>query len=332
MHFLRLRKIPNGPLRIEIQSTAEGTRIVKLFSSEMQAPSLVHEFETKYTVELIEALLKTHGAASLWDEIRRDEDPTHIRRRLGALIEAHGIVPSKTHRILDFGCGAGASTLNLSRFFPSAEVIGIEPQRQMIEVARKRADFWELSNISFLPSESDTKLPEVRGPFDLILLNAVYEHLLPDERRLLLPQLWRALRPQGIVIITATPHRYYPFEIHSTSLPLINYLPDSLAFHCAKKFSRRVCGDPTWESLLKGGIRGGTPRGVLAHLTAGNLQEGEILVPRGENIKDSVDLWWSATDPLRSKFQRRVAFVIGKIGGIFGLELLPSLEMAIRKV
>ena len=45
------------------------------------------------------------------------------------------------------------------------------------------------------------------GTFDVIMFSAVYEHLLPEERRSVLPQIWGALRPGSALCVNQTPHR-----------------------------------------------------------------------------------------------------------------------------
>src|SRR3712207_8585357 len=44
-----------------------------------------------------------------------------------------------------------------------------------------------------------TDVPAGLGRFDHVVLCAVYEHLLPAERRGLLPQLWSLLEPGGLL-------------------------------------------------------------------------------------------------------------------------------------
>src|SRR5262249_32482386 len=117
------------------------------------------------------------------------------------------------------------------------------------------------------------------------VLSAVYEHLLPDERRILLPRIWSRLKPGGVLFINQTPHRYSPVEMHSTGLPLINYLPDGLAYRITKRFSKRIKGDEDWPALLRGGIRGATIGEILRALG----DDAALLEPRAG---DHIDLWY----------------------------------------
>src|SRR5205085_4362018 len=101
----------------------------------------------------------------------------------------------------------------------------------------------------------------------------------------LLPRIWSHLKPGGVLFINQTPHRYSPIEMHTTGLPLINYLPDALAFSAARRFSKRINGDEDWTALLRAGIRGATTGEILRVLGA----RSALLEPqRGDHIA----LWY----------------------------------------
>jgi hypothetical protein len=101
----------------------------------------------------------------------------------------------------------------------------------------------------------------------MVVLSAVWEHLLPSERPEVLKQIWSLLRPGGFFFLNQTPHRFTPVETHTTGLPLINYLPDRLALSFARKFSKRVDRHETWDALLRKGIRRGTENEVAGIIT-----------------------------------------------------------------
>src|SRR5436309_1759361 len=186
--------------------------------------------ETAYPLDLIEAIFATKGPAYLCDEILRDEQPTYVRlalaRDLGAYFDL-GWFHEK--RVLDFGCGAGASTMSLAKLFPGARIVGIEVDQRLLALAHRRQQHYGFSNVALTRSPSALELPPVIGRFDCVVLSAVYEHMLPQERVRILPLIWSVIRPGGFLFINQTPHRYFPYESHTTSLPFINYLPDILA-------------------------------------------------------------------------------------------------------
>jgi hypothetical protein len=83
--------------------------------------------------------------------------------------------------------------------------------------------------VRFLVSPDANSLPPEIGTFDFVMLSAVYEHLLPEERRRVMPWIWSKLKPGGTLFINQTPYRYFPYEHHTTGLWFINYLPDKLS-------------------------------------------------------------------------------------------------------
>src|SRR5215213_2681913 len=70
---------------------------------------------TRYPLELIHAI---HAAKGLYlcDEIMREEDPSYVERAIRHEVLGYADAAEFAgKRVLDFGCGAGASTLIMSR-------------------------------------------------------------------------------------------------------------------------------------------------------------------------------------------------------------------------
>ncbi|WP_424931293.1 class I SAM-dependent methyltransferase [Amaricoccus macauensis] len=60
------------------------------------------------------------------------------------------IAPEPGMRILDVGCGAGATSLTFAKHLaPEGEVVGLDFARPLIELARERAEARGISNVSF---------------------------------------------------------------------------------------------------------------------------------------------------------------------------------------
>lgn len=95
-------------------------------------------------------------------------------------------------RIVDLGCGAGASTAPLVARFPQAEILGIDTSPAMIEAARAAVPGarFEIADIADFE-------PEV--PVDLLFANAALQWL-PDHAALL-PRLMRRLAPGGVLAV-----------------------------------------------------------------------------------------------------------------------------------
>jgi 2-polyprenyl-3-methyl-5-hydroxy-6-metoxy-1,4-benzoquinol methylase len=310
-HGLRVERLADGRHHIQVEP-------------EQGCPGAARSWTTAYPAELI---LEIHGTkrAYVCDEIRREEDPRYVERSLRH--EVLGYLDAEAFRgkrILDFGCGAGASTLVMSRLFAPCEIVGVELEERLLKLAMLRADYLGKSQLRFQLSPSGTTLPAGLGEFDYIVLSAVYEHLLPHERGALLPRLWAHLKPGGVLFINQTPHRYSPLELHTTGLPLINYLPDRLACWATKRFSRRLAGDEDWPALLRAGIRGATIGEIVRTLGS----RAELLLPRHG---DPIDLWYGKLSPRYGWFKKAMWAALKALKPIAGTHLVPELTLAIRK-
>jgi 2-polyprenyl-3-methyl-5-hydroxy-6-metoxy-1,4-benzoquinol methylase len=286
----------------------------------------IREWETSYPRSLIDLVVKLKGAGFVCDEIARDESPEYTASALRwALLSYVGEDRFAGARILDFGCGAGASTVGLGRMFPTAHVVGAELEGKLLELARARADFYGLRNVEFRVSPSGTELPRGIGEFDHIVMAGVFEHLLPAERQSLMPTLWRSLKPGGILFLRETPNRWFPLETHTTSLPLVNYMPSSLVMLLLRKFGRHR-GPTSWNNLLRDGIRGGSI-GEIRSL----LPEAIVLRPSRQGIHDLIDLWYATVPKWRAARAKRYVRRFAKALKAIGVECPPYLELALQK-
>ena len=294
------------------------------------------EWETAYSLELIEHLLRIKGPAWFLDEIMRDEAPSasesFIRWNILTYRDREDFAEC---RLLDFGSGCGASSMVLSRMFPQTRIVGVDRLPAAVEFARKRAEFYGVTaRVRFvLSSDSDSLPSAVGGDFDYAVLSGVYEHLLPEERQSIIPLIWSKLRYGGVLFIFETPHLWFPIESHTTVLPFINYLPDRVAHLAVRWFSRRVDGNREWTALLREGIRGGTER-ELASILDG--RGAELLRPSYDGAtRDQIDLWYrhvADSADGRKLLTRRLAMLILKgFKAVTGYALSPYLGVAFRK-
>jgi peptidoglycan/xylan/chitin deacetylase (PgdA/CDA1 family)/SAM-dependent methyltransferase len=282
--------------------------------------------ETRYPVELIELLLEVKGPEWLCDEIARDQSSVS---QFWGLLPYIDPVTFHGKRVLDFGCGTGASTAALARLVPGAAVVGVELDADLVAVAHARRRLQGLTNATFLHSPSALDVPDGIGRFDAVCLSGVYEHLLPSERRVLLPKLWDLVVEGGYLFVHETPHRWSPVESHTTGLPLLNYLPRRAALFAARRLSSRVAADATWPDLLRAGVRGGTPARIGDELVGDGAAPVAPVPPARLGLRTTVDLWCrkgGATTP-----RRVVAATLTALQRVAGVDVVPWLYVAYRK-
>ncbi|MFO8013844.1 MAG: class I SAM-dependent methyltransferase [Phycisphaerae bacterium] len=317
---------------VEITEVAGDKRRIEVTPADPKTFISRRRWETHYPLDLIRAVFDVKGPIWLCDEIMRDESLTYIcfdRSILGYVEEK--AFAGKT--ILDFGCGSGGSTMNLARMFPESSIIGVELQPKFVDLARRRAAFYGYENVAFMLSPSGCELPEGIGEVDFVVMEAVYEHLLPNERPVIMARLWSLLKPGGLLFLMATPNRYFLLESHTTGLPLLNYMPAWLALFCARTFSCRVKPDESWDSLLRKGVRGGSVREIKRFLRCDTDHPPIHLEPCRGGLQDVIDIWYAASiesRPLMSK--RLLRWILKAVKCCFGVNLVPGLNLAFKKM
>ncbi len=311
---------------LAIETLAGSAKRLRVQSSTRLTASRI-SWTTQYPFELIQAIFEAKGLY-ICDEIMREEDPRYVAHFLQSQVLTY-VDPAAFagKRVLDFGCGSGASTVVLSRLLPRCELVGIELEERLLNLARMRARHFGLDSATFLRSPSSDRLPEGIGTFDYIMFNAVFEHLLPAERSALLPLVFSHLKPGGVLFLNQTPHRYSPVEVHTTGgLPLINYLPERLALAAARRFSKRVRPSDDWQKLLRAGIRGGTVREIMRIIS--RQSRATLLRPMDG---DRIDQWYRGLSTRYGWFKKTLWVSLKALKLFTRIELTPSLALAIRR-
>jgi len=103
---------------------------------------------------------------------------------------------SSPQRILDFGCGIGATLAQIREAFPRASLDGIDSSPKSVEVAENL----RLRDARFHHSEA-SELPFPTGTFDLVYSNGTFHHISPALREAIFAELARVLRPGGHAFI-----------------------------------------------------------------------------------------------------------------------------------
>jgi ubiquinone/menaquinone biosynthesis C-methylase UbiE len=181
---------------------------------------------TPYSADFIERLAAFRPGMELVDELLRSEHPPYIQDRLAVLLAP--FPQRQAWRALDFGCGAGASAVVLARLGVGS-IVGVDLVNDYAALWRRRlaeAGFPAVG--TFVQSGEGFSLPFRDGSFDAVFLNGVLEHLLPEERRSLLHEMFRLLPVGGHLFISETPNRWFPRNSH-TKLWFSELLPARLA-------------------------------------------------------------------------------------------------------
>jgi SAM-dependent methyltransferase len=158
-------------------------------------------------------------------------------------------------RCLDFGASWGTSMIAMLRLGAS-HVTGVEIDAVRVgegEITLNAAApewRWDLYHTP------DTRaLPFADGAFDLVLANAVFEHI-PQPRSAHIAECWRVLRPGGVFMVHETPNKYWPREDHTTHAPnssrgglwFNHWLPRKVAHRRAVRRGRFNPSRTDWNS------------------------------------------------------------------------------------
>lgn len=315
--------------RVRLERTDDERHLVSIEPFDPQRHIAVQTHETRYPLELIRSIAEVKEFGNICDEMRRDEADDYVGRNLRQTIAGYcPLADLKGARVLDFGCGMGASTMRLAHLLPESRIVGIDLEARLLEVARMRQEFYDARNVTLLHSPGGDSLPPDLGTFDVVMFSALFEHLLPHERTALLPRIWGLLNPRGILFITETPHRWHFREAHTTGLPFLNYVPDRVALAATRRFCNRYARDVGWDHLLREGVRGGSVREIMRILRSADGAP-ELLAPLPSEARDRIDIWFRETTQSRSKKLMRSAFKLLRY--TTGLTYVPSLSLAIRK-
>ena len=109
---------------------------------------------------------------------------------------------SKNAKILDIGCGAGRTTINLYKN-GYKDIIGLDLSSKLIEYAKNYVEKNKL-NIEFINGDA-TKLGFEDNVFDVVIFSYNGMQCIPgkNNRDSILKEVYRVLKPGGLYIFTA---------------------------------------------------------------------------------------------------------------------------------
>ncbi|MHB8843383.1 MAG: class I SAM-dependent methyltransferase [Nitrospirota bacterium] len=101
----------------------------------------------------------------------------------------------KGQRVLDLGCGTATLAIVIKKTQPGADVIGIDGNREIIEVAGAKTRKQGVSIPLFDSRVSD--LPCSDNYFDRVFASMLFHHLAMKEKILAAKEIYRILKPGG---------------------------------------------------------------------------------------------------------------------------------------
>lgn len=101
----------------------------------------------------------------------------------------------KNHRVLDLACGSGTLTILLKKNSPEADVIGIDGDPKILEIAKAKS---RKENVKVLFDKGMSfDLPYTDKSFDRAISSLFFHHLTRENKMRTLHEVRRVLKPGG---------------------------------------------------------------------------------------------------------------------------------------
>ena len=130
------------------------------------------------------------------------------RQRFAASFRLLQLEPGQ--RFLDYGCGDGELSLQISHVFPGIEIVAFDPATDLYQQAKRK-----LANQNNILVSKD--FSNVVGTFDRIACLETVEHLPPPELLRVFKNIHSVLEPEGFCLFT------FPIEHGLAALPKNSY-------------------------------------------------------------------------------------------------------------
>ena len=178
------------------------------------------------------------------------EQVVHDYRRLDfskhlALMRAHmGL--REGAKVLDIGCGTGALLVQLAD--AGADVTGIDTFEEADGIDRRivEARLREHGRSVPVHQGSAAKLPFDTAAFDIAVSVGMLEHMPPEVRKAVLPEMLRVVKPGGYLFLIAGPTALTPFDQHIPGHPFVNWRSRAGKLEIAARSGRRQFLEIPW--------------------------------------------------------------------------------------
>jgi len=302
------------PLTAEMQAAIESSLRTHFFAEENGSKGSAEAY-----------LATPEGKADFDDHLtgRLQQFRTWVVSWLDSLFRLDGA------RILEIGCGTGASTVALSE--QGAQVVGLDVSGAALASARDRCSAYGLQPKFVQANAMDMPSLFTDERFDAILFFAVVEHLTWEERIRSLRAAWELLPAKGTLVVIEAPNRLWYVDIHTTDEPFYNWLPDEAAIAYTRYIggpSRHLFTEAADEAKVHLARLG---RGVSYHdfVVAWNIPAGQLPV-LGCMASFHETMWGKALTQLSpgGRYRKLLASAAPDVHPAF---LEPCLDVAFRR-
>jgi SAM-dependent methyltransferase len=149
-------------------------------------------------------------------------------------------------RVLDIGCGTGALLVELAK--GGADVTGVDTFEEAGGIDREIAEARMREHGLSIPLRQGTaaELPFEAGAFDIAVSIGMLEHVSPDARRRVLPEMFRVVRPGGFLFLIAGPTNLTPYDQHIPGNPFANWRSRERKLQISQRAGRRQLLEVPW--------------------------------------------------------------------------------------
>ena len=103
-------------------------------------------------------------------------------------------------KLLDLGCGTGSLIQSLRRSNSEFEAYGIDVDPRILDIAKTKGKKYQDQNTSYIQA-SATRLPFENDHFDAVVSTLLFHHLMPEEKRQSLKEIYRVIKPNGLFVL-----------------------------------------------------------------------------------------------------------------------------------
>jgi ubiquinone/menaquinone biosynthesis C-methylase UbiE len=197
------------------------------------------EYKTYYSRKIIDAIIDRKGI---------DITPLYFPKKKQRSIYMDPLFKllneiSTELRVLEVGCSCGHVTEYLNDQRSVKEIYTYDVDKAFVDITRIKIDelnLHKVKSIRHLTNQTTQSLPYESNFFDLVVVQAVVEHLPYENRYIYVDEYYRILKVNGIIGFWETPNRYFPYEGHSVGLPFIEIIPPQIAYIYARLFRGKM--------------------------------------------------------------------------------------------